>query len=144
MQICVWAYVFIYLGLLVKFLKLSSYFMLNFWELLNCFPFHTVHGVLKQEWFAIPYSSGPHSVRPLHHGLTILGWPHMACLSFIELDKTVVLWSDWLVVCDCDFSMSALLQHLPSYLGFFYLWRGVSLHCCSSKAQPLLLTSDAG
>ena len=36
----------------------------------------------------------------------------------------------------------ALLQHLPSYLGFFYLGRGVSLHGCSSKAQPLLLTLD--
>ena len=38
----------------------------------------------------------------------------------------------------------ALLQHLPSYLGFSYLWRGVSLHGCSSKAQPLLLTLDEG
>ena len=38
----------------------------------------------------------------------------------------------------------ALLQHLPSYLNFFYLGRGVSLHGCSSKAQPLLLTLDEG
>ena len=38
----------------------------------------------------------------------------------------------------------ALLQHLPSYLGFSYLGRGVSLHGCSSKAQPLLLTLDGG
>ena len=38
----------------------------------------------------------------------------------------------------------ALLQHLPSYLGFSYLGRGVSLHGCSSKAQPLLLTVDEG
>ena len=30
----------------------------------------------------------------------------------------------------------ALLQHLPSYLGFSYLGRGVSLLGCSSKAQP--------
>ena len=33
-------------------------------------PFHTVRGVLKArilKWFAIPFSSGPHSVRPLHH-----------------------------------------------------------------------------
>ena len=37
-----------------------------------------------------------------------------------------------------------LLQNLPSYLGFHYLGRGVSLHSCSSKAQPLLLTSDMG
>ena len=38
----------------------------------------------------------------------------------------------------------ALLQHLPSYLGFSYLGRGVSLHGCSSKAQPLLLTLGEG
>ena len=38
----------------------------------------------------------------------------------------------------------ALLQHLPSYLGFYYLGRGVSLHGCSSEVQPLLLTLDEG
>ena len=38
----------------------------------------------------------------------------------------------------------ALSQHLPSYLGFSYLGRGVSLHGCSSKAQQLLLTLDEG
>ena len=38
----------------------------------------------------------------------------------------------------------ALLQHLPSYLGFSYLGRGVSLHSNSSKAQLLLLTLDKG
>ena len=38
----------------------------------------------------------------------------------------------------------ALLQHLLSYLGFLYLGHGVSLHGCSSKAQPLLLTLDEG
>ena len=38
----------------------------------------------------------------------------------------------------------ALLQHLPSYLGFSYLGHGVSLHSCSSKAQLLLLTLDEG
>ena len=37
---------------------------------------------------------------------------------------------------------NALLQHLPSYLGFSYLGRGVSLHGCSSKAQLLLLTLE--
>ena len=40
----------------------------------------------------------------------------------------------------CD----ALSQHLPSYLGFSYLGRRVSLHGCSSKAQPLLLTLNKG
>ena len=38
----------------------------------------------------------------------------------------------------------ALLQHLQSYLGFSYLGCGVSLHSCSCKAQPLLLTLDEG
>ena len=38
----------------------------------------------------------------------------------------------------------ALLQHLPSYFGFSYLGRGVSLHRYSSKAQPLFLTLDKG
>ena len=38
----------------------------------------------------------------------------------------------------------ALLQHLPSYLGFSYLGRGVSLHGCSSKEQLLVLTLDEG
>ena len=41
-------------------------------------PFHTVHGVLKArilKWLAIPFSSGPHFVRTLHHDLPILGGP---------------------------------------------------------------------
>ena len=71
----------------------------------------------------------------------------MAWYSFIELDKAVVLGSDWLVsmimilVC---LPSDALSQHLPSYLGLSYLRRGVSLHGCSSKEQLLLLTLDEG
>ena len=43
------------------------------------------------KWFTIPFSIGPHSVRPLHHDPFVhLGWPHMAWLSFIELDMAVV------------------------------------------------------
>ena len=41
-------------------------------------PFHTVHGVLKArilKWFAIPFSSGPHFFRTLHHDLSVLGGP---------------------------------------------------------------------
>ena len=38
----------------------------------------------------------------------------------------------------------ALLQYQLSYLGFSYLGRGVSLHGCFSKVQPLLLTLDEG
>ena len=39
---------------------------------------------------------------------------------------------------------SQLLQSLPSYWGFSDLGHGVSLHGCSSKVQPLLLTLDEG
>ena len=41
-------------------------------------PFHTVHGVLKAgklKWFAVPFSSGLHFVRTLHHDPAILGGP---------------------------------------------------------------------
>ena len=41
-------------------------------------PFHTVHGVLEAripKWFAIPFSSGPHSVKSLHHDPSVLGCP---------------------------------------------------------------------
>ena len=54
---------------------------------------YTIHGVFEArilKWFAIPFSSGPHSVRPLHHDPPILFAP-WAWLSFIELDKAVVL-----------------------------------------------------
>ena len=57
------------------------------------FAFHTVNGVLKArilKWLAIPFSSGPHFVRPLHHDAPVLASPQ-AWLSFIELDKAVVL-----------------------------------------------------
>ena len=60
-------------------------------------PFHTVYGVLKArilKWFAISFSSGPHSVRPLHQTCP-------SRVSFSELDKAVVLvWLDWLVFCE--------------------------------------------
>ena len=49
-----------------------------------------------------------------------------------------------MIVVSVCLSSDALLQHLPSYLGFSYLGCGVSLHGCSSKAQPLLLTLDEG
>ena len=88
-------------------------------------PFHIVHGVLKArilKCFAIPFSSGPHSVRPLHHDPSILGGPTR--LRFIELDKAVVrvirltslLWL-WLQ-CVCP-----LMPSCNTYcLGFLLLW----------------------
>ena len=82
-----------------------------------------------------------------------LGRPHRAWLSFMELDKAVVLvWLDWLDFCDSGFSVSALWCRLatPTILrGFLlpwtcgissrllqqsaatarYLGRGISPHC---------------
>ena len=67
-------------------------------------PFHTVHGVLKArtlKWFAIPFSSGPHSVRRLHHDPSILGgptrhglvsWVRQSCGLVIRLASFLWLW----------------------------------------------------
>ena len=55
-------------------------------------PFHTVHGVLKArilKWFAIPFSGGPHSVRPLHHDLSVLGVSYFTTL----IDGTIIILS---------------------------------------------------
>ena len=54
-----------------------------------------------------------------------LGWPHTAWLSFIELDKAVIGETDWPVVCDCGFSLSALwcpLSVCTILLGFLLHW----------------------
>ena len=57
------------------------------------------HSLLQ--WTTFCQTSPP---WPVH-----LGWPHMAWLSFIGLDKAVVpVWLDWLVFCDYGFSVSAL------------------------------------
>ena len=86
-------------------------------------PFHTVHGVLKArilKWFAIPFSSGPHSVRPLQQDRPSWVAPQ-AWLSFTELDKAVVLaWLDWLVFCEYGFSLWAPTRctELPHHLTY--------------------------
>ena len=67
-----------------------------------------------------------------------------AWLSFTELDKAVVYVIRLTSFLYYGFSASALLEHLPSYLGFSYVECGVSFHGCSSKAQLLLLTLDEG
>ena len=84
----------------------------------------------QEYWSGLPFPSPvDHIVSDLSTMPARLVWPHRVWLSFIELDKAVVLvWLDWLVFCGYVFSVSALLQHLPSYLGFSYLGRGVSPH----------------
>ena len=74
-----------------------------------------------------------------------LGWPHRAWLSFIELDKAVVLmWLDWLVFCDHGFRVSALWCPLATptvLLGFLLPWMcGISSRLLqqSTSAVPYL------
>ena len=68
-------------------------------------------GFSRQEYWSgvplpspIPFSSGPHFVRTLHHDPSILGGPTWAWLR-VSLSQTKLwsMWSDWLVFCDCGF-----------------------------------------
>ena len=88
-------------------------------------------GFSRQEyWSGLPFTSPVDHILPDLSTMTHLSWvAPQAWLGFIELDKAVVLvWLDWLVFCEYGFSLSApdaLLEHLPSYLDFSYLGRGV-------------------
>ena len=112
-------------------------------------PFHSVHGVLKArilKWLATPFSSGQQSVRPLHHDPSVLGGPTWhGC--FTELDKAVVLWSDWLVFCDCGFSLSALwcpLSVPTVLLGFLLPWTWGIFMAAPAKRSHCLLPQRCG
>ena len=89
-------------------------------------------GFSRQEyWSGLPFPSPvDHILSDLSTWPVCLGWPHAAWLSLIELDKTVVLWSDWLVFCDFGFRVSALWCPLTTptiLLGFLLPWTwGVS------------------
>ena len=116
-------------------------------------PFHTVHGVLKArilKWFAIPFTSGPHSVRPLHHARPSWIAPR-AWLSFIELDKAVVrvirlasfLWL-WFQ-CVCPLMPSHNTYHLTWVsltldVGYLFMAALAKHSCCSLPwtRSPLL------
>ena len=92
------------------------------------------HSLLQ--WTTFCQTSPPWPVR--------LCWRHAAWLSFIESDKAVVLWSDWLVFCDYDFSVSALWCPLATptvLLGFLLPWMwGISSRLLqqSAAAAPYL------
>ena len=91
-------------------------------------PFHAVHGFLKVrilKWFASLVSSGPHSLRPFHHDPPILGGPTQHGLVSLRETRLWSMWSDWLVVCDCGFRLSALWCPLSApivLLGFCWPW----------------------
>ena len=91
----------------------------------------------KEYWSGFPFPSPVDHIRSDLSTMTCPSWvAPRAWLGFIELDKAVVLVGlDWLfsvsMVSVC-LPSDALLQHLPSYLGFSYLGRGVSPHHCPS------------
>ena len=71
----------------------------------------------------------------------------MAWLSFIELDKTVILWSDWLVYCDYGFSVSALWCSLATptaLLGFLLPWTWDISSWLLQQSTAAALTVDEG
>ena len=104
-------------------------------------------GFSRQEyWSGLPFPSPVDHILSDLSTMTRPSWvAPQAWLSFIELDKAVVL--VWLDFCEYGFTVSALWCPLATptiLLGFLYLGCGVSLHSCSSKAQPMLLTLDKG
>ena len=105
-------------------------------------PFHTVHGVLKArilKWFSIPFSRGPHSVRPLHHDPSILGGPTQHGL--VELDKLWSMWSNRLVVCNwsCFFTCIQISQEAGKVVWYSQLNKSFPV-CCDSHSQMLWLS----
>ena len=90
-------------------------------------------GFSRQEyWSGLPFPSPVDHILSDLSTATHLSWVvPWAWLSFIELDKAVVLvWVDWLVFCEYGFSVSALWCPLatPTVLfGFILPWkRGIS------------------
>ena len=96
-------------------------------------PFHTVCGVLKArtlKWFAISFSSGPHSVRSLHHDPPILGCPTgMAYFHWVRqgcgpsvIRLTSFLWVWFQCVCtlmpSCNIYRLTLIQGKEQCLCF--------------------------
>ena len=99
-------------------------------SILSFFLFILFMGSSRQE-----YWNGLSFPFPVDHILSDLstmpgrlGWPRRAWLSFIELDKAVIIvWFDWLVFCEYGFSVSALWCPLAMptiLLGFLLPWAG--------------------
>ena len=95
------------------------------------------HSLLQ--WTTFCQTSPP---WPVH-----LGWPHTARLSFIEWDKAVVLWSDWLVFCNYGFSVCPLMpSRKPTVLLGFLLpqtW-GISSWLLQQSAAKCSLPCTRG
>ena len=98
-------------------------------------------GLSRQEyWNGLPFSSPVDHILSDLSTMTCPSWvAPRAWLSFIELDKAVVLvWLDWLVFCDYGFSVSALWCPLATptiLLGFLFPWAwGISSRLLQQSA----------
>ena len=109
------------------------------------FAFHTVHGFLKArilKWLVIPFSSGPCSVRPLHHDPPVLGcpagmawfrWVRQGCgPSVIRLTSFLWLWFQ----CVCPLMLSYNTYRLPWVsltldMGYLFMAAPAKHSCCS-------------
>ena len=91
----------------------------------SCIIFLPVHGVLPERilvWFVIPFSSGPHFVRTLHHdplsGMALHGMSH----RFIDLHRVLIhVIIYFLPFCDCGFHCGGcviLLTHTSVLCSF--------------------------
>ena len=98
----------------------------SFFSVLSFCLFILFMGFSRQKyWSGLPFPSPVDHILSDHSTMTRLGWPHLAWHSFIELDKLCSMWSDWLAVCDCGFSLSALWCPLATptiLLGFLLPW----------------------
>ena len=118
-------------------------------SILSFCPFILFMGFSRQEcWSGLPFPSPVDRILSDLSTMTHLSWvAPWAWLNFTELDRLWSMWLDWLVFCDYGFSVSALWCPLTTstvLLGFLLPWTWVSLHGCSWKAQPLLLTLEKG
>ena len=122
-----WLHLFILSGVISPLF--SSSILCSYWPrefIFQChilLPFHTVHGVLKArilKWFAIPFSSGPHFVRTLHHDMSQDG-----CVNaLVELKKILNIYKKdlhfylfWLH----PFAPSSFEDNIPRYQFRFLL-----------------------
>ena len=104
-------------------------------------------GFSRQEyWSGLPFPSPEDHILSDLSTTICLSWVALHGMShgFIELDKAVVLGSDWLVFCDCGFSLSALWCPLTDYhltgvsltldVGYLFTWCVSRVHHVNSKA----------
>ena len=102
-------------------------------------------GFSRQEyWSGLPFPSPVDHILSALSTMTCPSWvAPRAWPSFTELDKALVLvWLDWLVFCECGFSVSALWCPLATptiLLGFLLPWMwGISSQLLQQSAASAL------